>query len=75
MPFLYDYYCEDHGLFEDFSSMDHRDFPKPCPECGASSGRIQSAIRFKLEGITGHFPTAADKWATLHEREGRKEPN
>lgn len=72
MAFLYEYNCKDHGHFERLSKLENRDNPKPCPECGSLCKRVQSVIRFKLEGISGHFPTAADKWASMHEKEGRK---
>ena len=43
-----------------------------CPKCGGDTRRLVSAPAFHLEGISGHFPTAADKWARDHElRAGR----
>lgn len=34
----------------------------PCRECGAEATRQISTPRINLEGITGAFPGAADKW-------------
>ena len=34
----------------------------PCRECGAEAIRQISTPRIALEGITGAFPGAADKW-------------
>jgi hypothetical protein len=33
-----------------------------CPTCQQMALRLVSAPRAKLEGITGAFPSAADKW-------------
>lgn len=33
-----------------------------CRECGAEATRQISTPRINLEGITGAFPSAADKW-------------
>lgn len=71
--FLYDYHCKSCGEnFESFSSMQSRDEPKSCPSCMEPSDRVQSKVRFKLEGITGHFPTAYDRWANIHEKEAKR---
>lgn len=43
-----------------------------CPVCAGRSERLITPIRFRLEGHTGHFPTAADKWARQHEKAGRQ---
>lgn len=37
-----------------------------CGECGEDAKRVITPIRFKLDGTSGHFPTAADKWAKRH---------
>lgn len=39
--------------------------------CGAEAHDVPCAPSFRLEGVTGHFPTAADKWARVHEEAGR----
>ena len=72
--FLYDFNCPEHGLFEAFSTLTSRNDTKPCPVCEKATQRVQTPIRFKLEGVSGHFPTAADKWAYVHEREAKREP-
>lgn len=43
-----------------------------CPKCDGKMIRLISPVRSNLEGHTGHFPTAADKWAKKHEVAGRK---
>tara|TARA_Y100001951_G_scaffold92335_1_gene87037 strand:+ start:252 stop:434 length:183 start_codon:yes stop_codon:yes gene_type:complete len=51
-------------------SLADRKAKKPCPECNKPSKFVISASQFKLEGITGHFPTAASKWERIHETHG-----
>lgn len=70
--FRYEYQCPLHGEFEAFSRMANRNEEKPCPECGTASKRVFTAVRFKLEGVSGHYPTAYDKWAKTHEQEAKR---
>ena len=44
-----------------------------CPSCGGAAARLIAAPRSKLDGISGHFPSAADKWANDRESHMRKE--
>ena len=60
---IYEYTCEDHGCFESMSAEDYRHEPRPCPRCGKTSPYKVSSPTPKLEGISGDFPSAADKWA------------
>lgn len=39
MP-VYEYKCQDHGVFYELATMDESQAPKPCPHCGAQSARI-----------------------------------
>lgn len=41
--------------------------PPVCNKCGLKMKRVQSPIRFKLEGLSGDYPTAADKWVKQRE--------
>lgn len=62
MP-LYQYKCDYCGVeFEAFASIDDRDEPQPCRECTGNARHIITPTHFKLEGVTGDFPTAADQW-------------
>ncbi len=67
---LYEYSCDTHGRFSKMCSLADRKAKKPCPECNKPSKFVISASQFKLEGITGHFPTAASKWERIHETHG-----
>lgn len=42
-----------------------------CPHCRNDATRLISTPRIKLEGITGDFPDAADKWTRNHEEATR----
>jgi putative FmdB family regulatory protein len=39
MP-VYDYKCNDHGLFHDLASMNEAALPCVCPQCGKLSARV-----------------------------------
>lgn len=39
MP-VYDYKCQEHGLFHELASMDRAHLPCPCPQCGKQSARV-----------------------------------
>lgn len=71
---IYEYVCKEHGTFECFvKSINDREVPKPCPVCNELSQFTISAASFKLEGITGDFPTAADAWEKKHYRQLKQE--
>lgn len=42
-----------------------------CPNCELLAFRVISAPKIKLEGVSGSFPTASDKWANQHEEATR----
>lgn len=44
MP-LYEYQCQQHGVFEDWAGMACASHPASCPFCRAASPRILSAVR------------------------------
>ncbi len=39
MP-VYEYWCEDHGLFEAMGSMNTYDQPAACPACSGQAARV-----------------------------------
>lgn len=57
---FFDYLCNDGHLSEHFVEVSIRN--AACKTCGKDSVRIISSPQIKLEGITGSFPGAADKW-------------
>lgn len=44
-----------------------------CHNCGSDATRVISAINFQLEGTSGDFPTAADKWVKKREQKMAQE--
>lgn len=42
-----------------------------CPSCSHFAYRVISAPRIALDGVSMHFPTAADAWANKHEEAAR----
>jgi putative FmdB family regulatory protein len=72
MLILFDWKCGNCGHeFEQLAPSSHK--VTGCPECHMNATRVIAPVRCQLEGISGHFPDAADKWARQHERAG-KEP-
>lgn len=71
---LYEYTCREHGKFEGFSNIDMRTNPRSCPQCGEDSLYTIGSPHIKLEGISGDFPTAYDKWTKAHIK-GAKQPS
>ena len=63
---LFDYDCPHHGAFETWGNPGA---PARCPTCGWRSPPVPAFGGISLEGISGDFPTAADKWARRHERQ------
>lgn len=67
---VYEYECPAHGRVEMFESNPAE--VRECPNCGLTSPRALCAPRSKLEGWSGAFPTAADKWARMHYEAAKK---
>lgn len=66
---VFDFECNVGHLEEVF--CDDKTTQIECPICGSVANRLVSKPNFKLDGITGSFPTAADKWANNHEQAAR----
>lgn len=70
MLILYDFKCDSCGRIAE--SLVSRDVDEiDCWHCKGTAHRIISPIQFNLEGVSGDFPTAADKWARQHEQAGK----
>jgi len=65
---LYDFRCvtSPSHITEEFTDFDSGFTPR-CKECGSETKRVISPVRFDLEGLSGDFPTAADKWVKKRE--------
>ena len=73
---IYEYRCEFcEESFVGKNSLNKYNEPKECPICGKHSPRIFSAPHFAYlkMGVSGDMQTSADKWADIHEKEGKKE--
>jgi len=46
--------------------VDRNDATTRC-SCGGNAKKVVSAVRSVLDPISGHFPSATDKWAKYHE--------
>jgi hypothetical protein len=44
-----------------------------CSTCGETAGRLVSAPRIALDGISGDFPTASAKWEQRRESHMKRE--
>lgn len=71
MP-IYEFKCEEHGVFEALSKMDDRHFHS-CPKCNEQCPMIISAVRSALDPISGDFPGATMSWAKRRESKMRQE--
>jgi len=68
--FLYDFKCKCGNVFEGFAEIS--DKTHECERCGSKAVRLVSTPMINLEGYSGHFPTAKQKFIKRHEVEGRK---
>ncbi len=66
---LFEYQCADGHVSEALTEPETQEIL--CRTCGDPAHRIISPVRSKLEGITGAFPGAYDKWARVHEEATR----
>lgn len=65
MRLLHNFHCENCGKNDErFIDSDTRQVP--C-ECGYVMHRLIGMPRIALEGITGAFPDAHDRWARIRE--------
>ena len=71
---VFDFTCASCGhTFEQFVETDQR--TDTCPKCEGTANRIISPVRFKLDPVSGDFPTATDRWIKMHEKHGGSTPD
>lgn len=68
---VFDFVCANGHRTEMF--VDQKTTGIACPVCSEPAGRVISAPRAQLEGITGAFPSAADAWERRRESHMNKE--
>lgn len=66
---LFEFQCADGHVSEALAYPETLEIH--CRTCGEPARRIISPVRCKLEGITGAFPGAYDKWSRVHEEATR----
>ena len=66
---MFDFCCGDCGkVFERLVDSEHRTVE--C-ECSGTATRLMGMPTVRLEGITGAFPGAAERWARIREDNAR----
>jgi predicted nucleic acid-binding Zn ribbon protein len=71
MKVLNDFRCNKCASTEYF--VDNDNSTTNCRVCGNVATKVISAINFQLEGRSGDFPTAADKWVKKREQKMAQE--
>lgn len=71
MKRIFEFSCDDGHVTERL--MDDTIRTADCKVCGKESHRIVSAPRVNLEGITGAFPGAYDKWTRVQAEKLKQE--
>lgn len=60
---MFDFFCDNGHVTERL--VDDSVGSIICPECGKDAVKTVSAPTIKLEGFTGAFPDAYDRWARV----------
>ena len=71
MRTLRDFVCEDCGQRVE-KLLDVGIIASTCPHCEGVSHQQMGMPTVRLEGITGSFPGAAEKWARIREDNARR---
>lgn len=69
MKFLYDFHCQHCG--EDSERFVDSECREVRCKCGETTDRVIATPTVSLEGITGAFPGAHSKWASIREDNAR----
>jgi hypothetical protein len=71
MKRYYDFICENGHITEKYT--EYEDKETGCQVCNLKAQRTISATRFKLDGCSGDFPTAADAWVNKRSEKLKQE--
>lgn len=66
---MFEYECIEGHRSESYRNYETQTIE--CPVCTSLAYRVISAPRIALDGVSMHFPTAADAWANKHEEAAR----
>ena len=61
---VFNFECKKHHVTEHFVDSDVHECA--CSVCGEQASRVMSAPRFKLDGVSGDYPTATQQWERKH---------
>ena len=65
---LYNYQCKHCGChFTGWNKLSER-FHHECKQCGEQAGLFINGCHFKLDPVSGDFPTTTKRWADAHEK-------
>jgi hypothetical protein len=68
---MFDFLCSDAHESEAFVDDSVRTIE--CPVCGKDANRLVSSPQVKLEGFSGAFPDAYDKWSRVRAEKLKQE--
>jgi putative FmdB family regulatory protein len=71
MKRIFEFACEEGHITEALKDDSERVIT--CPQCGKEAVRIVSAPQVKLEGFTGAFPDAYDRWSRVRAEKLKQE--
>ena len=71
MKRMFDFLCDSGHVTERL--VDDSVGAITCPECGKEAVKAVSAPTIKLEGFTGAFPDAYDRWARVRAEKLKQE--
>ncbi len=71
MKRLFDFLCDNAHITERL--VDESVRVLTCPECGKEAHRLIPSPQVKLEGITGAFPGAYDRWEKVRAEKLKQE--
>lgn len=65
MKRMFEFECPEGHRTESYTEYETKTIG--CPLCDYMADRVISMPRIRLDGTSMDFPTAADKWARVHE--------
>ena len=68
---IYDFVCPNDHVTESLVDSDHT--TAKCTVCSKDAIRVVSAPRIKLDGCSGHFPSASDRWVQVRAEKLKQE--
>ena len=68
---MFDFFCDNGHVTERL--VDDSVGSITCPECGKDAVKAVSAPTIKLEGFTGAFPDAYDRWTRVRAEKLKQE--